>query len=52
MKPVSRRNGRSAVAAIAYRAAEKLLNERDGVTHDFSRKKGVLHSQIILPEHV
>ncbi|KAA9371169.1 Ti-type conjugative transfer relaxase TraA [Ochrobactrum quorumnocens] len=52
MKPVSRGNGRSAVAAIAYRAAEKLLNERDGVTHDFSRKKGVLHSQIILPEHV
>ncbi|GLU26057.1 Ti-type conjugative transfer relaxase TraA [Brucella sp. NBRC 12950] len=52
MKPVSRGKGRSAVAAIAYRAAAKLLNERDGVTHDFSRKEGVIHSQIVLPEHV
>ena len=52
MKPVARGKGRSAVAAIAYRSAEKLTNERDGVTHDFTRKQGVEHSEIVLPEGV
>ena len=52
MKPVARGKGRSAVAAVAYRAAEKLTNERDGITHDFTHKKGVEHSEIVLPEGV
>ena len=38
MKPMSRSSGRSSVAAAAYRAAEKLTNQRDGLTHDFSRR--------------
>jgi len=50
MKPISRSSGRSAVAAIAYRSAEKLTNDRDGITHDYTQKKGVEHSEIVLPE--
>ena len=50
MKPVSRSSGRSAVASAAYRAGERLTNERDGITHDFSRKQGVEHAEIVLPE--
>ncbi|ODT09935.1 MAG: Ti-type conjugative transfer relaxase TraA [Kaistia sp. SCN 65-12] len=49
MKPISRGMGRSAVAAAAYRAGERLTNERDGVTHDFTRRGGVEHSEIVLP---
>ena len=49
-KPISRASGRSAVAAAAYRCAEKLTNERDGITHDFSRKQGVEHAEIVLPD--
>ena len=52
MKPVSRASGRSAVASAAYRAGERLTNERDGLTHDFTRKQGVEHVEIVLPEGV
>ena len=51
-KPVSRASGRSAVAAMAYRAGEKLTNERDGITHDYTHKQGVEHAEIVLPEGV
>lgn len=52
MKPIARSAGRSAVASAAYRAAEKLTNERDGLTHDFTRKAGVEHVEIMLPNGV
>ena len=52
MKPISRASGRSAVASAAYRAGEVLTNERDGITHDFTRRDGVEHSEIVLPEGV
>ncbi|WP_438853239.1 Ti-type conjugative transfer relaxase TraA [Brevundimonas nasdae] len=52
MKPISRSSGRSAVAAAAYRASEKLTNERDGQTHDFTARRGVEHTEIVLPEGV
>jgi Ti-type conjugative transfer relaxase TraA len=52
MKPLSRGSGRSAVAAAAYRAAEVLENERDGVVHDFSKRSGVEHAEIVLPHGV
>ncbi|MHB2268169.1 Ti-type conjugative transfer relaxase TraA [Agrobacterium tumefaciens] len=52
MKPVSRASGRSAVASMAYRAGEKLTNERDGITHDYTAKQGVEHAEIVLPEGV
>ena len=35
---------------MAYRAGEKLTNERDGITHDYTAKKGVEHAEIVLPE--
>jgi Ti-type conjugative transfer relaxase TraA len=49
MKPISRGSGRSAVAAAAYRAAERLENQRDGLVHDFSGRSGVEHAEIVLP---
>ncbi|OBZ97304.1 conjugal transfer protein TraA (plasmid) [Pararhizobium polonicum] len=51
-KPISRSSGRSAVASAAYRCAVKLTNERDGLVHDFTRKEGVEHTEIVLPEGV
>ncbi len=48
---ISRGSGRSAVAAAAYRAGEKLINERDGLTHDYTHKKEVDHSEILAPDH-
>lgn len=47
-KVVSRSKGRSAVAAAAYRAGVRLLDERLGQTFDYRRKKGVLHSELVL----
>ncbi|NTF65803.1 Ti-type conjugative transfer relaxase TraA [Rhizobium rhizogenes] len=52
MKPIARASGRSAVASAAYRCAARLTNERDGITHDFTRKQGVEHCEIVLPEGV
>ncbi|UIK20686.1 Ti-type conjugative transfer relaxase TraA [Rhizobium leguminosarum] len=49
MKPIARSGGRSAVASAAYRAAVRLTNERDGLTHDFSNRQGVEHAEIVLP---
>ncbi|NEI06608.1 Ti-type conjugative transfer relaxase TraA [Rhizobium leguminosarum] len=49
MKPIARSGGRSAVASAAYRAAVRLTNERDGLTHDFSNRSGVEHAEIVLP---
>ena len=46
-KTVNRSSGRTAVASMAYRAGEKLKDERTGLTHDFTRKDGVAHSEII-----
>ncbi|NTJ51379.1 Ti-type conjugative transfer relaxase TraA [Agrobacterium rhizogenes] len=52
MKPIARSSGRSAVASAAYRCAARLTNERDGITHDFTRKQGVEHCEIVLPKGV
>ncbi|SFJ38576.1 protein of unknown function [Ruminococcaceae bacterium D5] len=48
---MSRGKGKSAVAAAAYRSGEKLTNEWDGMTHDYTRKGGVVHTEIMLPSH-
>ena len=50
-KVISRGQGRSATAAAAYRAAERIYDRRTGLVHDYTRKQGVLHSEIALPEH-
>ena len=46
-KTVNRSSGRTAVASSAYRSGEKLKDERTGLTHDFTRKDGVAHSEIV-----
>ena len=51
IKIVSRGKGKSAAAAAAYRSGEKLTNEWDGLTHDYTKKGGVVHSEILLPAH-
>lgn len=49
VKIISRSRGRSAVASAAYRAGEKLHDLREGKTHDYSRKGGVVHREVIAP---
>ena len=39
------------IASAAYRAGEKLYSERYGETSDYTRKRGVVCSGILLPEH-
>lgn len=51
IKIISRGKGKSAVAAAAYRSGEKLTNDYDGTTHDFTRKGGVVHTKILLPDN-
>jgi hypothetical protein len=51
IKIISRGKGKSAVAAAAYRAGETITNEYDGITHDYTRKGGVVYTEILLPEH-
>ena len=51
IKIISRGKGKSAVAAAAYRAGEQITNEHDGVTHDYTRKGGIVHTEILLPDH-
>lgn len=48
-KPVQRSKGRSGTAAAAYRAGGCLKDERTDETHDYTRKRGVEHSEIITP---
>lgn len=49
-KVVSRGTGRSAVAASAYLSCSKILNDYDGVLHDYTRKKGLVWQEVFLPE--
>lgn len=46
---IKRSDGRSAVAAAAYRAAEKLTDARTGTVADFTKKSGVASTHILLP---
>ena len=49
VKTVSRSTGRSAPAAAAYRTGTLLVNERDGMTHDYRRRAGVEAAFIVAP---
>ena len=51
IKIVSRGKGKSAVAAAAYRSGEKITNEYDGMIHDYTKKGGIAHAEILLPDH-
>lgn len=48
---IKRSSGRSAVEAAAYRAGEKLYSEYYGLISDYTRKGGVIHSEVLLPPH-
>ena len=47
---VGRGAGRSAVASAAYRAGERLREERSGRVHYHSRRRDVTHTEIFVPE--
>ena len=51
MTQIKRSAGQSAVAAAAYRAGEKLHSEYYGEDSDYTRKGGVICSEILLPSH-
>ncbi|MCW8060162.1 Ti-type conjugative transfer relaxase TraA [Agrobacterium tumefaciens] len=46
---ISRGEGRSAVAAAAYRHTARMENQREGRVADFSHKPGLVHSEFALP---
>jgi len=50
VKSISRSVGRSVVAAAAYRAGQELTDERQGLTHDYTRKQGVEDAFIVVPD--
>src|SRR5208283_373824 len=50
-KMVARSSGRSAVAAAAYRSRSNIYDKHQGLTFDYTRKKDLAHSEILLPEH-
>lgn len=47
VQTITRSKGQSICAAAAYRAGDKIEDARYGLTHDYSRKSGVVHSEII-----
>lgn len=50
VKVIGRKAGSSAVASAAYRSASRLRDDRLERSHDFSNKRGVVHSEVVLPE--
>lgn len=51
-KPISRAKGRSATASSAYRSGSKIHDNRTGEIHDYTKKQGVAHTQIITPKSI
>jgi Ti-type conjugative transfer relaxase TraA len=51
VKVIGRKSGSSAVASAAYRSGSRLRDERLDRSHDFSAKRGVVHSEVMLPEN-
>ena len=48
-KVISRGTGRSACAAAAYMSCSAILNEYDGIQHNYTRKQGLVWQQVFLP---
>ena len=51
IKLVQRSKGKSVVAAAAYRSGTKITNEWDGELHDYTKKGGIVHAEILLPSN-
>lgn len=47
---IQRSAGKSVVAAAAYRAGERLHDARQNMPHDYSRKAGVVHKELVVPD--
>ena len=50
-KIISRSNGRSATGASAYRSATHIVDERTGLSHNYTAKSDVYKSMILAPKH-
>ena len=48
-KVITRGVGWSVVAAAAYASCSEIYNDYDGITHNYMRKQGCIHSEVILP---
>jgi len=48
---IERSKGRSAVACAAYRAGENLYDDRCGLRHDYTARRGILRSEILAPDN-
>ncbi|MCF9035360.1 MobQ family relaxase [Acinetobacter nectaris] len=49
MKTFSRSKGQTATASIAYRSGTRIECDREGRTHDYSKKTDILHTKLFLP---
>src|SRR3954468_5687504 len=52
IEPILRGEGRSSVGAAAYRAGERIRDDRTNEVHNHSRRKDVVHSEIMLPSEL
>ena len=50
-KIISRSKGKSSIASSAYRSGEKLYNKRDGLIHDYTKRKDVIYKEIFKPSN-
>lgn len=51
-KVITRGVGRSVVAAAAYASCSEIYNDYNGVNHDYTKKGGLIHSEVLLPPNV
>ena len=52
IKAVTRGTGRTATSAAAYRAGERIRDERTGALYDHRKRTDVLHKEIFLPSRL
>ena len=52
VKLITRGAGRSSTAAVAYRSADRVHDERTGLVFDYTRKRGVEHTEVVLPASI
>ena len=52
VKQVSRGKGQTVVNSAAYISGQKLYNDYYGQTHDYTKKSGVVFTEILTPEYV
>jgi hypothetical protein len=48
---ISRSTGRTATGAAAYRAGEKIVDDRTGLVFDYTRRRGEIETEILAPDN-